>query len=558
MGIQVTGLTKNKKQWEKEFIDFQFDGKYISEFGMVAVFDGDRHSFAASPSFENETSEINGAAGQLYWGTKLKTLKRTYTLATDGMTEKQINAFKSHFKPGKYGKFIEDKLMHRYGYCRVAEVIEFSVLPFRKKIKYLGSVLEVNEYKGEAKIVFEWDAPYTYSTINYIDKIDTLTKEIYNDIARAVYNNGVPFYSSWRKTFSNKAAALLGQAILGTMILGQKELLKDKKCHLGQDKCLEFNDSDGAVTSELVEDTGYVGAGLEDPMFFYNPSNISTPATITLSFVPSFTNMIVSGTWLPVYYNNIADDINQNSSNFSAAYNSIGQSSKISLTEGKATINGKEEIVNYYSMPLEKDYVNILNYTNPSVIYAINKTIKLAYNYYQQNGVSLIELEEKIREEITHDKVSKWAIKILSDIRKNTTLCKNNLFTTNTVNVAVGHLTTNGTTCKANWYAYFNIKMLEFMYNSTKKQFYSYTIELSGEHSETKIRYSHNQIDGTFFVDQEEFCGDIMLSPYLNLEGGDDVDETGNILSCHALIFKQGGQFDKQITATLQYKYTYL
>ena len=49
-----------------------------------------------------------------------------------------------------------------------------------------------------------------------------------------------------------------------------------------------------------------------------------------------------------------------------------------------------------------------------------------------------------------------------------------------------------------------------------------------------------------------------MLSPYLNLEGGDDVDETGNILSCHALIFKQGGQFDKQITATLQYKYTYL
>jgi len=30
---------------------------------MVAVFDGDRHTFAATPDFENETTEINGAAG---------------------------------------------------------------------------------------------------------------------------------------------------------------------------------------------------------------------------------------------------------------------------------------------------------------------------------------------------------------------------------------------------------------------------------------------------------------------------------------------------------------
>jgi hypothetical protein len=51
MGVQVTGLTLNKKCHEKEFIDFEFDGKHISEFGMVAVADGGRHSFDAAPTF---------------------------------------------------------------------------------------------------------------------------------------------------------------------------------------------------------------------------------------------------------------------------------------------------------------------------------------------------------------------------------------------------------------------------------------------------------------------------------------------------------------------------
>jgi hypothetical protein len=63
MGVQVDLLTRGKTCHEKEFIDFEFDGKHISEFGMVAVFDGDRHSFDASPSFEDETSEVRGVSG---------------------------------------------------------------------------------------------------------------------------------------------------------------------------------------------------------------------------------------------------------------------------------------------------------------------------------------------------------------------------------------------------------------------------------------------------------------------------------------------------------------
>ena len=87
MGVQVIGLTHNKSPHEKEFIDFEFDGKHISEFGLVAVSDGGRLPFESAPDFEDEVSFVNGVDGQYYWGTRIKTLTKSFNLATDGMTE---------------------------------------------------------------------------------------------------------------------------------------------------------------------------------------------------------------------------------------------------------------------------------------------------------------------------------------------------------------------------------------------------------------------------------------------------------------------------------------
>ena len=65
MGIQVKELTSGKRPWEKEFIDFEFDGKHVSEFGLVVVSDGDRLSMDLSAPFTDETSEVNGVDGLL-------------------------------------------------------------------------------------------------------------------------------------------------------------------------------------------------------------------------------------------------------------------------------------------------------------------------------------------------------------------------------------------------------------------------------------------------------------------------------------------------------------
>lgn len=559
MGVQVTTLTKNKHPWEKEFIDFSFDGKYISEFGMVVVSDGDRHPFQGSPSFENETTKINGAVGQLFWGVKIDSLKRTYKLATDGMTEKQVNAFKHHFRPGKYGKFIEDKLMHRYSYCRIAEAVDFQVLPFRKTIRFLGKPLEINEYKGEITITFEWDKPYSYSTMNYIEDAEEITEEMYENAARAVYNNSVPLYSSWISKIYDIGSAILGKDILGVMILGSdSNIIRLKRCHLGQKMCLEFDGNQSNPMSELVLDEGHTQTDAKDPMLYYNPSNVMTPSILELSFTPSFTEVNTKN-WQPIYYNNIADDINWQASNFLCNYNSIFLSPRLEGTLKTVTVNKKD--THYYAIyiPPVNAYTTSFHYTHPNVIYSINNAIKLAYDFYLNGSNNAVDLDEKLRGEIVHSKVGKWAISILAEIRANSTLCDvNDNFTGKTIKVPFKHILSTVSTYNANWVQYFNIRMLEFMYNKSNEEFYTYKIILNGQDSETKVIYSCNQPDGQIFVDWEESCGDIMMSPYFDLEGGDTVDEVGNITSCHALLFKQGGRVQNSPHVSLNYRYTYL
>lgn len=563
MGLQTQSLTHTtsgelRAPWEKEFIDFQFDGKYISEFGMVAVFDGDRHSFSAQPDFDNETTTVNGAAGQLYWGSNIKSKKMTFKVATDGMTERQVNAFKNHFQPSRYGKFIEDKLAHRYGYCRVTQVINFSVVPFRKNITFLGFPLSVNEYKGDATIVFEFDDPYTYSTMNYVEENDAPTEDDYINVAKAVYNNNIPLYSSWVGQFYRKYGAELGRAILGVMLLGFPSTLSSKLCHLGKDKCLSFNGSKTDPVSILAEDTGHTSISLEDPLIFFNPSNVLTPATITLQFDPCWTTVNTS-TWAPVYFSNIADDINWQIAKYDCNYNCI-EATKQLIAEEEA-VEGTDNTIKALYMPYESEFVNKFYYTNPSVIYYINRAIQIAYNFYSANSGkgAAVELEEMLREEIVHDKVAKWAISALAIVRANSTLCDaNDILTTSKTTCSLAALG-GSTTYKGHWFAHFNVQMLKFF--AVDNVIQPFTITFDGRNSETSITYTYNEmlVDGStkIFSDFREFCGEVQLSPYFLLEGGDTVDEQGYIDSCHSLQFRQGGKIINVPHATLEYDFIY-
>ena len=55
----------------------------------------------------------------------------------------------------------------------------------------------------------------------------------------------------------------------------------------------------------------------------------------------------------------------------------------------------------------------------------------------------------------------------------------------------------------------------------------------------------------------EEDCGDMILSEYLNLDGGDMLNEDGLITSCHHMKFTKNGNPMEVKNLSLEYVPTY-
>lgn len=570
MGVQTFTLTHNldgslKEPHEKDFIDFSFDGKYVSEFDMVAVFDGDRYSFNSFPDFQDEVSEINGTNGQYYWGTKIKTKKRTFKLATDGITERQINNFKKHFIPGKYGKFIEDHQAYRYSYCRIVQPPKFSLIPFKKKIQKGKLDIYDNYYKGEITLDFEWDKPYSYSLFDYIEQEETLTQSE----KRAALNDNIPLWYSWKSYLPNENNSVLGEGRFGMLSLGILNGFDDINCYLGKNKSLQFDRSKGY--SDFSDEIQYsYEKDYSKPMVVYNPSLINSYSKFTLNF-PSFitTPIVLKGKTLqePIYFSNIADTVNYKQADFINQYNSIEMSSSQKILENGVIL-----------IPEQDQYITSFKYTSPNIIFSINKIIQLTYNFYKndKNGFG-IKLEEKIREEIQHDKVLKWAMFALALVRGKKIYCsQGDKFLDGVISTKL--VLFDNKELELNWFNYFNILMLCFFCNLDEQifkenaievllenngwtEFFSFSLILDGEKSESSINFTYCEyslVEGNNIIkiiSSEENCGDISLTPYLKLEGGDVLNpDSQTIDTCHFLQFKNGGTLDNCPLVTLEFK----
>ena len=494
MGLQVN-LLKSEYPYNTEFIDFSFDGKKITDFGLVAVVDGDRLQFDGSPSFTDETTAVNGVVGQYYWGTNIGTKTKTYTLATDGMTEQQIQAFQYHFRPGRYGKFIDDTFAFRYSYCRVSSVTNFKMVPFKKEIEYKvdGKKIKsfINEYKGEITISFTWDYPYSFSEANYIDKQSLLTGVNATKYWRAVANNQLPIPESW-KMYIPKNTGILGYGALGLLVLGTAGLASS--CYLGSDQKLFITD--------FVKDTGHSAAqgsnSVENRMLFYNPSTVETHCKISieklqLHFTPLEWDNSVE--WKTVYFNDIADIYNKD------AAVAVQQGEKwqdengnifykndyVSIKKPYNTITVTDKLV----PPIDKDayesFVKELedengigapkhtfHYTTPNIINQIHLAINIAERYYKSRKTNILELEEELRENIVNNEILAWTMGVLTylksvdvcgdadgisfDLKAKTNL---DLFYVDMYSVDYDQ-TKKRRYREVDWFGYFNLLMLHF------------------------------------------------------------------------------------------------
>lgn len=540
MGIQTYSLTHNsngelKQPYETEFIDFEFNGKAISEFGWVAVSNGDRLSFGHSPTFEDETSSINGVNGQYFWGTHFKTIQRTFNLSSDGLTEQDWNAFKLHFTPGKYGRFIENHLMHRYSYCRVADVSVLSVIPFKETRTVFDQQITINMYKGECSITFIWDEPIYYSTLSYSTTVDKLS-------ARAAFNNGVPFIKSWSG---------------------------DTPCCIGSDNAiLQQANALALKNSQLQTQTFDNALTCNNNLSFYNPSTTPSKSIISLKFEPSLTGNYSDSAFantVPIYFDEIFDSINKTRNN-NKEYNTIY------ITKANDETN---------------TIIDSMLYTSPDVIYQINMAIQIAYNFYKANqGMgTIIDLTEELRLQIVNSKVMGWAASLLNIIETkkiSNTLAYSDGKGSFTTGAHAYEITINNSKGQPivqqaqtlTWFGYFNLYMLcmlatcannsNYLLETGNWQLNPYILTFDGENNQTRVQYHYNQIfSGLVSSDVEEICGDAMYSGYLKLDGGDILSEDGSIKTYHVMHFTRGdgkatGKLMNNAKAILKYQYTYL
>ena len=162
----------------RSFISFTFGGKAIEDFGLIVVNSGDRMERAAYAPFADLTSTYDTLNGQLYWGTHFEAKQLELDLATDGVTERQLDDFREWFSPGKERELILSEHPNRAILARIAEPPNFSLLPFEEKITFLGKETSTTMYRGEVHINFIMDEPFWYGKLNYMPTyIDKITLE---------------------------------------------------------------------------------------------------------------------------------------------------------------------------------------------------------------------------------------------------------------------------------------------------------------------------------------------------------------------------------------------
>ena len=187
----------------RSFISFSFGGKDIEDFNLIATIENNRLDRQGSSEFEDLVDEYNIIDGQFYWGTHFKANHITFKLATDGITQQELEEFKYWFSGGKTRELILSEHPNRATLARAENPSQISLLPFEEPTTVMVNGEEyattTTKYKGEITLTFIMDMPFWYSKINIFGYYDTATdtyKDVWYDAARGREVNVLDIYNN--------------------------------------------------------------------------------------------------------------------------------------------------------------------------------------------------------------------------------------------------------------------------------------------------------------------------------------------------------------------------
>lgn len=157
----------------RSFISFTYGGRYIEDFGLIAITENNSLNRNLSANFEDIVTSPAVSDGQFYWGTHYQNNQLSLTLFTDYISQKDLDDFKSWFRPGVERELILAENPFRGIMARVGTVSTMEMLPDEEKVEFMvaGNAhrTSITSYKGSIHITFTMDDPFWYSLANVLD-----------------------------------------------------------------------------------------------------------------------------------------------------------------------------------------------------------------------------------------------------------------------------------------------------------------------------------------------------------------------------------------------------
>lgn len=148
----------------------------IEDFNLISTFDGDRLSRQAYASFNDLTSNYDVIHGQFFWGSYYTNNSLTFKLATDEMSQEDLDRFKYWFKAGTIRELVLAEHPNRAIMARVAQPPEIDLLPFEKRVtvhlKDKEFQTSTTVYRGEITLELTMDDPFWYAKQNILGTQD--------------------------------------------------------------------------------------------------------------------------------------------------------------------------------------------------------------------------------------------------------------------------------------------------------------------------------------------------------------------------------------------------
>ena len=400
---------------DRSFISFSYGGRWIEDFNLIAVNNGDRYIKALLPTFEDFTTDYAVVDGKIYWGSHYTDNQLVFTLATDGMTQEQLEDFQHWFVPGEPKELILAEHPNRYIQARVNTTPNMSVIPFEEivKTKINGREYEAstNLYKGTISLSFAFDDLFWKSKYMYFGMAQSPNSEIWEENWTDANGNIVNVFDDKDaiKIMMEDRIPTLSMLPRG-LLLGNNYSVNDNFSIIGeaglsgeQTEAGNITDDNGtaiAAASDIDRAVGFVGPRLNDsgllsltsskPLYCFYPGTAPMQPTISFTINPKMDT--TAPYYITVPNNSIATDENEN------PYNRI-------IFTGKKVYDLKFTLSNFY--------------------YNYNKGQQILYNYLQSNKSSFVEMRQLIREQITHKIVKEWFIKALDQVEEQVNIDSN-------------------------------------------------------------------------------------------------------------------------------------